>query len=749
MKKRIMAIIACLAMVVTLLPAMTLVPENVSAATSTPYVMPSHNGLTNNTTFTLGKGTDAEVPVYADFRPSLSTKAFNLKYIMIHNTGTYVGTGTAKNVHTNTNKTSSSACWHYTVDEKSIYQGVPDKTYAFHAGTSRTTTPSSYNALGIEMCVNYFPATETFGGEQWSKGTEIMNWYEERFNQTMKNTAYLVAVLCARHGLNYETAVKMHYDALQYDPATNYGKDCPMQMRATYDPNTNTFKKAGYYTKGRDGYFWQIFWGYLEAYASGAQYADDNSATTATRIGTYQVTPSDGLNVRAGTSTSYDIIGAFEQGAIIEATEIASNGWGKVKLPDGQEGWCSITNNAKYIGIDALAYDTSTGSQELAFSRGADGAITLRNNSATDQAQFDMKLPQGIGTATTPHMNLQVQQLSGSGFFFGITQAGSGYWMMRDCNSGDQLVKEDSAPYMIYDETLSICIKDWWKPEDKQQIDQVRFYLAPNSSIKINYFYFTVESGTVVDPRYNLRSADTNITLMQPDTLGIVSKNKTGSYTYNNGMLTVTADTAEGYEVMFDVNETFDVNTFKRFLIDISADVPFDVELTVTHAGGEGKMSLTADFYPGMNITPVNGFIPAWTGTSGLDIYGYYNWNNVIPADGKSTVTMVTVKVGGAGTVYVNSLQLAEHDRLVQFRDGVTKSDSSVAGSVDPEPPVNNGLMGDADGNNEITTADARMVLQYTIGSVVLTEEQKALCDFDGDGSITTADARDILISTL
>lgn len=47
--------------------------------------------------------------------------------------------------HTNTNKTATTAAWHYTVDDKEIYQGVPDKTYAGHAGTSRSSTPSSSN----------------------------------------------------------------------------------------------------------------------------------------------------------------------------------------------------------------------------------------------------------------------------------------------------------------------------------------------------------------------------------------------------------------------------------------------------------------------------------------------------------------------------------------------------------------------------------------------------------------------------
>ncbi|MBQ3094071.1 MAG: N-acetylmuramoyl-L-alanine amidase, partial [Clostridia bacterium] len=639
--------------------------------------------------------------------------------------------------HTNTNKTSSSACWHYTVDNTSIYQGVPDKTYAFHAGTSRTTTPSSYNALGIEMCVNYFPATETFGGEKWTDGTAIMNWYKERFDQTMKNTAYLVAVLCARHGLDYRTAVKMHYDALQYDPSTNKGKDCPMQMRARYNEATNTFTPAGYYTQARDGYFWQIFWSYLEQYAAGAKEVG-NGSSTASKIGTYQVTPSDGLNVRAGTSTSYDILGAFEKGAIVEVTELASNGWGKVTLPDGQEGWCAISTNGNYIGVDAQAYTIETTSEYVGFKHDTDGGLILNNTSATEAGQFDLRLPQSIGTSTTPYMNLQIVPQSGAGYYFGITQYGSGYWMMRDCQSGDQLVVEDSAPYMTDTETLSINLSEWWKPDDKQKIDQVRIYLAPNSTIKVNYFYFTPDASMVVDSRFNLCSASTNVTLMQPDTLGIVDPLKKGSYSYRNGMLVVTADTADGFNVMFDINETFDVNTLKRLLMCAESDVAFDVELTVTHAGGTGKMSLTSDYYPAMNVEPVNGFIPAWSGTVGMDLYNYYAWNNVIPADGKSTVTMVEVKLGGAGTLYLNSLQLSENDRILNFRDGVYK-DETCTGRMN----------GDVNESGKVDTTDARFVVKYSTDSSALTAEQLTFADYNGDGAVDSNDVRAMLMKVI
>lgn len=742
MMKRVLSVIACLAMVITAIPAVTLVSvAPVEAAAVNLVTLPAHDGLTNNTSYTLGAGTDAEVTVYCDFRASTQepTASITPKYVTIHNTGTYVSTANAKNTHNNTNKISTGMAWHYTVDDVAVYQGLQDTRKGWHIGSvekNPNPTNTNSNSIGIEMCVHNFPATETFDGEQWSDGDGIMAWYENQFNQTMKNTAYLALVLCKRWGLDWETDIVTHYDALNYYPG---GKDCPMQMRATYDPATNTFTEAGSYVDGRDGYFWQKFWGYLEAYAAGMDNAEDPSLTTASKIGTYQVNATAGLNVRAEADANATKVGALEYQTIAEVTALDGT-WGQVTLDDGTVGWCNIVTYGDYIGIDAQAYEVAAASEGVGFKYDTDGGLIL-NNTESVQGQFDLFLPQALGTVTTPYMNLQVTPISGDGYYFGITQKGSAYWMMRDCSSGDELVVADTAPYMTNQETLSICVKDWWKPEAGYRIDHVRFYLAPGASIKINYIYFAPVANVVVDSRYNLRSASTNVNLMKPDTLGIVDSTKSGSYVYNNGMLTVVSDTADGYEVMFDVNETFDVNVLKRLLIAIESNVPFDLTLSVTHAQGEGTMSLTSDYYPGMNVTPVDGFIPAWTGTSGLDLYNYYNYNGIIPADGMSTVTMVTVKLGGAGTLYLNSLQLAENDRILNFRDGVYKEGSS--------PTIVEGILGDMDGDTAVSTADARIVLQYTIGSLTLTENQLLLADFNSDGDITTADARDILISTL
>jgi len=744
MMKRLFSLLLCLTLVAGILPAVSFFTA--TEADAAPYVMPSHNGKTNNVTYTLGAGTDAEVPVYVDFRSTSMnpTGSITPKYIMVHNTGTYVSTANAKNVHNNTNKTSTSACWHYTVDDVSIYQGLADNRKGWHAATSYTSTPSNVNAIGIETCVNNFPATETFGGEQWSDGTAILNWYKNQFDATMKHTAYLCVVLCERWGLDWRTDIVMHWDAWQYSVSSKSGKDCPMQMRATYNESTNSFTPAGTYKDGRDGYGWKIFWSYVEAYANGAKVVGDPDLTSSTKLGTYQVTASDGLNVRDAASTAGNLLGALNPGDIVEVTELSGN-WGKITMEDGTVGWCSIANYGKYIGIDALAYDVTANSDGISFSYGADGALTVVNNSDA-QGQLDFFPPVALGTLSTPTLSLQMTPQSGGGYYFGMTTKGSGYWMMRDCQSDKQLVNAETAPYMTNMETLQISLKDWWKPGNGNKIDQFRLYLAPNSTLKINYLYFASGEGVVIDSRYNLRSADTNVTLMDPAVLSIADQTKPGTYTYSNGMLTLKADTDAGFDVVFKPNLKVDVNTFKRLLVGVEAHTLYNITLKVTHANGEGEISLLNDYWPSFaTAAPTNGYLPAWEGTAGLDFYNYYAWNQVIPADGMSTITEIRISLGSAGTTYINSLQLAENDRILLFRDGKYKTETAT-GSVEPEPPVPPVLdKGDVNGDGEATTVDARLIISHLISGLVFSDEQLAAADFDGNGEVSTSDVRAIL----
>jgi len=78
------------------------------------------------------------------------------------------------------------------------------------------------------------------------------------------------------------------------------------------------------------------------------------------------------------------------------------------------------------------------------------------------------------------------------------------------------------------------------------------------------------------------------------------------------------------------------------------------------------------------------------------------------------------------------------------FTDAVQKSDSSLPA---PPPPVD--VNGDVNGDNTISTVDARLIISHLLGSAPLSEEALRLADYNGDGVVATSDVRDILTSVL
>jgi len=473
------------------------------------------------------------------------------------------------------------------------------------------------------------------------------------------------------------------------------------------------------------------------------------SGSSASKIGTYVITASS-LNVRTATNTSSDIVGELAKGEVVYVSEL-SNGWGKVTLPSGVSGWCAIGDYGNYIGVDALGGTGTVKWGECTTSVGTDGAFTITNNSATDTVGYDMAMPIAIGTNTTPFLTLQITPNYGSGYYFGVTENGSGYFMMRDCNSGDQLVQEDQAPYMTDMETLEIDLRDWWTTKD-HRIDTVRFYVAPSSSVTVNYCYFAANSNVVRDTSYNLvrgTAAETppvlaqnNVNLMDPNTLRIVDKNKTGNYTYSNGMLTVTSADDTLYEVAFDVNKEFTPAEMQRLLYSVKATVRYDIELVVTTSEGDRIVSLADDFWPDVCLAKDGDYIPAAEQSAGLNLYGVYTYNNVMPADGKSTIKSATIQLGGQGAVILNSLQINDNDALKMFVDDVYKYDESSA-------PSSSQMTGDINNDGQITTADARTAMLYAIGGQAIPDGMLTIADFDGDGDVTTTDARLMMLQAL
>ena len=78
--------------------------------------------------------------------------------------------------------------WHYTVDDHSIYQHLPDGERAYHAGAGGSG-PGNATSIGIEICVD-------------ASGN---------FEQAKANAAALVRLLMAKHGIPLDRVVQHNH----------------------------------------------------------------------------------------------------------------------------------------------------------------------------------------------------------------------------------------------------------------------------------------------------------------------------------------------------------------------------------------------------------------------------------------------------------------------------------------------------------------------------------------------------------
>lgn len=125
------------------------------------------------------------------------------RFITIHETGNY-SAGADAAAHAEYLKSTAAAegyvSWHYTVDEKSIWQHLPDHETAFHAGDGRKG-PGNCTSIGIEICVHA-------GGD---------------FEKAKENAASLVRLLMAEHNLGKDAIVQHNRWS---------GKNCPQTIRS-------------------------------------------------------------------------------------------------------------------------------------------------------------------------------------------------------------------------------------------------------------------------------------------------------------------------------------------------------------------------------------------------------------------------------------------------------------------------------------------------------------------------------------
>lgn len=135
----------------------------------------------------------------------------NILWIVIHETGNR-NNGTGALVHSNLQVNRSmngfgsdaTASWHYTVDDKFVYQNIPDNRRAWHAGDGSAAGGGNSNGIGIEMAING----------------------DGNYEASLRNNAKLVAQLMYRYNLTFENVRQHNY-------FSSYGKNCPEIMRNT------------------------------------------------------------------------------------------------------------------------------------------------------------------------------------------------------------------------------------------------------------------------------------------------------------------------------------------------------------------------------------------------------------------------------------------------------------------------------------------------------------------------------------
>ena len=151
--------------------------------------------------------TDTGVPIKQMFVPNGRKNrpgvANPRTYITIHETGNKA-TGADAEAHgayvRGDSAEASRVSWHYTVDDDSIVQHIPDEETAYHAGDG-ASGPGNAKSIGIEICVNE----------------------DGDFEKAKTNAAALVRLLMEEHGIPIDRVVQhAHWN----------GKDCPKTIRA-------------------------------------------------------------------------------------------------------------------------------------------------------------------------------------------------------------------------------------------------------------------------------------------------------------------------------------------------------------------------------------------------------------------------------------------------------------------------------------------------------------------------------------
>ena len=122
------------------------------------------------------------------------------EFITIHNTGNPKAGANAKAHARYLKGCTTKTSWHYTVDDKDVYQHLPDDECAYHTGDGFGLTSGNRRSIGIEICMN--------------EDGDLL--------KATDNAAKLVRYLMDKHNIPVENIVQHNKWS---------GKNCPQMIR--------------------------------------------------------------------------------------------------------------------------------------------------------------------------------------------------------------------------------------------------------------------------------------------------------------------------------------------------------------------------------------------------------------------------------------------------------------------------------------------------------------------------------------
>ncbi len=371
-----------------------------------------------------------------------------------------------------------------------------------------------------------------------------------------------------------------------------------------------------------------------------------------------------------------------------------------------------------------------------------------------------------------------------------------------DAKSGD-LVGDDVRRTGKIDLAAMNIPSECFNADGTLTLQKIRIYAsgAANKKLYLYNLAFTTDRSpvgdTVIEQAVPLLSSDLKVT----------TPSQTGNYVYDNGTLTVTSESTSRYDVTMTLNSRVDITALKNLLMNITSDVPFDIQLLCTTAADDARYGFVSDFWPNLCAELDGGYIPAGNYISSQDLHSCFAWNNVMPIDGITTVKQVKVMLHGKGTLKLHALQLANTDNFGRFEDGQYHAANTPTATLESdvytvtdtyihsipvgttvaqllsnmyggmETLVRDGdstassqavlktgmtlraiddsaawvlvVSGDVNRDGVLTTVDARMALSYALLAAAPDDLVPIAADFDHSGTVNTADARDILRATL